>query len=489
MSVPENAGTIVVGEDELEVLGYFEMALKCLGYAVEAFQDGDEVLACVRSSRSEIAAVVLDVLMPGRDGFDTLREIRNFDPTIPVIIVSGAGSSQNIVTAIRNGATDFLCKPVPHEDLGRALSLAIEARQVAGGPSLRLAKSVSTTLIGTTPRMKEIQNLIGQIGRSEVPVLIQGETGSGKEVVARELHARSPRADKCFLKLNCAALPSELVESELFGYERGAFTGAVQKKAGIFEMADEGTILLDEIGDMDLRLQAKLLQVLQDQEFRRIGGREIVKVDVRVIAATHRDLEKAIVERTFREDLYYRLSVVNLQVPALREREEDIIPLAEFLLKKYAAKGMPTPSIGVQLRDALLQYHWPGNVRELENWVRKLVIIRDGDGIARELLAKSKPKLFQPVPITENTNSALFQEGPPSLKQVRKAKVQAETSAILAALESTSWNRRQAATLLEIEYKALLYKMKTLGIDEESMRILVTSESSPKSLAASANGH
>jgi two-component system, NtrC family, response regulator AtoC len=490
MATPQNAGTILVGEDELEVLGYFEMALKCLGYTVEGVQDGDEVLACLRSSRSEIAAILLDVMMPGRDGFDTLREIRNFDPTIPVIVVSGAGSSQNIVTAIRNGATDFLCKPVPHEDLGRALSLAIEARQVAaGGPSLRLANSVSHAFIGATPRMKEIQNLIGQIGWSEVPVLIQGETGSGKEVVARELHARSPRADKSFLKLNCAALPTELVESELFGYERGAFTGAVQKKAGMFEMADGGTILLDEIGDMDPRLQAKLLQVLQDQEFRRIGGKEIVKVDVRIMAATHRDLEKAIVEQTFREDLYYRLSVVNVHVPPLRDRPDDIIPLAEFLLKKYT-KGIPTPNIGVELRRALIEYHWPGNVRELENWVRKLVIIRDGDGIARELRAKSRPKPFQHTPITEKrAESPLLQEVPPSLEQARKAKLQAETTAILAALESTSWNRRQAAVSLEIEYKALLYKMKRLGIDEESMRIPVASESSSRSVAANANGN
>jgi two-component system, NtrC family, response regulator AtoC len=490
MNAPENAGTIVVGEDELEVLGYFEVALKCLGYAVEAVQDGDEVLKCLRSSRSDIAAVLLDVFMPGRDGFDTLREIRHFDPTLPVIVVSGVASSQNIVTAIRSGATDFLCKPVPHEDLGRALSLAIQARRTAGGPSVRVANPVSNAFIGTTPTMKEIQGLIRQIGRSEVPVLIQGETGSGKEVVARELHARSPRADKSFLKLNCAALPTELVESELFGYERGAFTGAVQKKAGIFEMADGGTILLDEIGDMDLRLQAKLLQVLQDQEFRRIGGKEIVKVDVRVIAATHRDLEKAIAERSFREDLYYRLSVINLHVPPLRDRREDIIPLAEFLLNRYAAEGIPAPSIGPELRRALIEYHWPGNVRELENWVRKLVIIRDGDRIARELQAKTKTNSFQPIPVAQTAATPTLpqEEPPPSLQQVRKAKLQAETTTILAALKSTSWNRRQAAALLEIDYKALLYKMKKLGIDEQSARIQPTSEAPPRSLTANASG-
>ena len=201
--------------------------------------------------------------------------------------------------------------------------------------------------------MKEIQGLLGPIGWSDAPVLIQGETGSGKEVIARELHAQSPRAKKAFLKVNCAALPSELVESELFGYERGAFTGAFQKKAGMFEIADGGTILLDEIGDMDVRLQAKLLQVLQDQEFQRIGGKETIKVDVRVLAATHQDLEKAIVDRRFREDLYYRLNVINIQLPPLRDRKEDIIPMAEFLLRRHTPQSAQAPVITMALRHAM----------------------------------------------------------------------------------------------------------------------------------------
>ena len=470
----ENGATILVGEDELEVLGYFEMALKCMGYSVETAQDGDEVLACLRSSRSEIAAVLLDIVMPNRDGLDTLREIRKFDPSMPVIVVSGVASPQSIVAAIRNGATDFLCKPVPHEDLGRALGVALETRKVSSTPTVRLSVT-NNSVIGVSPRMKEIQRVIGQIGWSEAPVLIQGETGTGKEVLARELHARSPRADKAFLKLNCAALPSELVESELFGYERGAFTGAVQKKLGMFEMADGGTILLDEIGDMDLRLQAKLLQVLQDHEFRRVGGKEIVKVDVRVLAATHRDLEKAIVEQTFREDLYYRLSVVNLHVPPLRERREDIIALAEFLLKKYAVKGVPMPDLTGELQRALMEYHWPGNVRELDNWIRKLTIMRNSEGIARELQGKSKRKPLSPEQVTlepiveDPIDVPPRREAAPVLEQVTKAKHQAETTAILAALDSTRWNRKRAAGLLGIDYKALLYKMKKLGIDDQPM--------------------
>ena len=327
--------------------------------------------------------------------------------------------------------------------------------------------------------------MVGQIGWSEVPVLIQGETGSGKEVLARELHAQSPRANKPFLKLNCAALPSELVESELFGYERGAFTGAFQKKAGKFEIADGGTILLDEIGDMDVRLQAKLLQVLQDHEFQRIGGKETIKVDVRIMAATHRDLEKAIVEGTFREDLYYRLNVINLRVPPLRDRQEDILPLAEFLIKKHAAGGLPAPAIPLDLKHAMMTYHWPGNVRELENYVRKFMILGDAAALASELHAKATRKPMRPMPVAEVRSQAVERAGgSPILEQVTQARKQAETDAILAALNSTRWNRKQAAALLKIDYKALLYKMKKLGVEDRPDLISAEPVAAPKTMAA-----
>jgi two-component system response regulator AtoC len=316
--------------------------------------------------------------------------------------------------------------------------------------------------------MKEIQTLIGQIGWSEPPVLIQGETGSGKEVVARELHAQSPRSHKSFLKLNCAALPSELVESELFGYERGAFTGAFRRKAGLFEMADGGAILLDEIGDMDVRLQAKLLQVLQDHEFQRLGGKETIKVDVRVIAATHRDLEKAIAERSFREDLYYRLNVINIVMPPLRERGEDIIPMAEFLMKKHASWNAANPPITADLKDAMMDYHWPGNVRELENFVRKFLILREPDSLASELRARTNRQstMYAAMPDGYATPARQMPERP-ILEQVTRAKRHVETEVILATLNSTRWNREQAAVLLKLDYKALLYKMKKLGIEDQ----------------------
>jgi two-component system response regulator AtoC len=320
--------------------------------------------------------------------------------------------------------------------------------------------------------MRELQQLIPQIAWSEAPALILAETGTGKEVLARELHAQSPRAKKPFLKVNCAALPSELVESELFGYERGAFTGAFQKKPGLFELAHEGTIFLDEIGDMDFKLQAKLLQVLQDQEFQRLGGRETVRVDVRVIAATHKDLDRAIAENTFRSDLYYRLNVINLRLPPLRDRKEDLPALTEFLLQKHLRSNdvsIMTP----QLRDAVAQYDWPGNIRELENIIRKLIVFRNPDLIVKELKVRATShwghnRLQVGLTVSGRDATPLKRT---ILEQVTSAKNEAETAAILAALEATQWNRKKAAAVLKLDYKALLYKMKKLRIDERTVTL------------------
>jgi transcriptional regulator with PAS, ATPase and Fis domain len=313
--------------------------------------------------------------------------------------------------------------------------------------------------------MQELMSVIGQVSWSDATVLIQGETGSGKEVLARHLHVLSRRANKPFLKLNCAALPSELVESELFGYERGAFTGAFQKKPGMFELADGGTLMLDEIGDMPYNLQAKLLQVLQDQEFQRLGGKETVHVDVRVIAATHNDLEQSIANGKFRADLFYRLNVINLVVPPLRERPEDILSMAEFLMKKHANDEAPIPPLTAQLRGALLAYSWPGNVRELENVMRKYIVVSKPDMIIRDLQARSARQALTASLL--NSGAAPVGPASPILEQVTIAKEQAEREAILAALGSTRWNRKKAANILKIDYKALLYKMKKLGIDED----------------------
>ena len=490
MHPQRNGQKILVGEDELEVRAYFKMALECLGYFVELAQDGDEVVSLLRSAQSDYTAVLLDLVMPRRDGMDVLREIRRINPGLPVIIVSGAASTLNVVTAMKCGATDFLCKPVGHDDLLQGLRKALDNRIALESALPSSSSPKLKSFVGTNARMQEIQSLVGHVGWSEAPVLIQGETGTGKEMLARELHANSPRAGKVFLKLNCAALPSELVESELFGYERGAFTGAFQKKIGMFEAANGGTVLLDEIGDMDIRLQAKLLQVLQDREFQRVGGKDVIKVDVRVMAATHRDLEKAIADGNFREDLYYRLNVINFELPPLRERKEDIVPLAEHLLRKHAVAGKSV-AISSELRHALLAYQWWGNVRELENVMRRLIVLRDAQLVARELQAKAARRPLAsaktaPAPASETAQWRPAEvESTPILEQVIKAKQQAETEAILAALASTRWNRKQAAALLKIDYKALLYKMKKLGVEDDPVSAPPVEQKSERAMVAS----
>lgn len=312
------------------------------------------------------------------------------------------------------------------------------------------------------------RTVLEQVASADAPVLLQGETGVGKEVVARFLHAHSVRAAKPFVKVNCAALPSELVESELFGYERGAFTGAFGSKPGKFELADEGTIFLDEIGDMDLRLQAKLLQVLQDSTFDRLGGRGARHVDVRVMAATHCDLDAAVRDGRFRQDLFYRLNVIAICIPALRERRDEIIPLCEFLVRKCCPAGIERPHLTAGLKDALVNYEWPGNVRELENVIHRLLVFRNPEGIEREVRRFSS---IRQVRITRDArvswNDPNRVRGPEvgTLEHLEKATRRAEAEALISALEASHWNRREAARRLNLNYKALLYRMHKLGID------------------------
>jgi DNA-binding NtrC family response regulator len=308
-----------------------------------------------------------------------------------------------------------------------------------------------------------------RVASANVPVLLHGETGVGKEVMARRLWAYSARANRPFLKLNCAALPSELIESELFGYEKGAFTGATIDKIGKFEMAQNGTILLDEIGDMDVRLQAKLLQVLQDGEVQPLGSSRIVNVNVRVMAATHRNLRRAIEQGSFREDLYYRLSVINITIPPLRERPGEVLPLAGKLLLRHLPEGAPTPVITEALEQAMLAYHWPGNVRELENVMRRFLIYQDADMLARELSEEALSGRLHGEPkmaTADLSRIAPVRASQPasSIDHLAQAAREAESKLLLEALESTRWNRRQAAFRLNIDYKAFLYKLQKHGL-------------------------
>ena len=489
-----NKKTILIAEDEPEVRNYLEIALRCLGYAVEVAENGEEVLASLEANSGQISLVLLDIMMPHKDGIETLREIRRIGRQVPVVMLSGAASTNNVVEAIKNGATDFLAKPASHEDLDKVIRKALATLE----ETVEIEEPLeSEAFFPGAWCTRPMQAHLKQIGNSDVPVLIEGETGAGKEVLARFIHANSPRVRKPFLKLNCAALPSELIESELFGYERGAFTGAFKNKPGKFEIADGGTILLDEIGDMDFKLQAKLLHVLQDREFERLGGKDPVRVNVRVLAATHCDLVKAIDEGKFREDLYYRLNVISVRVPSLRERRDEIAPLAEHLLRKHAAPGSSIPVITPALRSALTAHHWPGNVRELENFMRRLLVTSDPERLAKEVAIASLrrrpretpdhaqesgpgpavPAEAQPAPPVPPESAANGERVPNGtgphasiLEKVSEAKRLAETQAILRALDTTHWNRKQAAQLLNIDYKALLYKMRKLAIEEAASR-------------------
>jgi len=310
-----------------------------------------------------------------------------------------------------------------------------------------------------------------------MPVLIQGETGAGKELIARRIHENSRRSSMPFIKINCAALPAELIESELFGYEKGAFTGAVKTTPGKFALADRGTVFLDEIGDMDFKLQGKLLQVLQDREYLPLGAREVQKVDVRVIAATHRDIKADIGSGRFREDLYYRLDVINIYVPALRDRKDEILPIAELLLEKHRL-AEEAPQIPAYLAQALLEYNWPGNVRELENVVKRLIVFRDPQAIVQYIFGRSdrkresaskgygfaseEPSNVVELPSDQRKPSLLAAD---ALSELRRGRESEEAEFILRVLDSTRWNRKKAAVLLNMEYKTLLYRMKKLGID------------------------
>jgi two-component system response regulator AtoC len=472
---------VLIAEDEPDVREYLSLSLRCRGYEVEQAENGNEVLNLLKEKDNGLSLVLLDIMMPWKDGIETLREIRQMDKNIPVIMLSGVSATTTIIQTMKSGADDYLTKPVTDEQLFGAIETTLAAREASHTSTQKLLAQTPQKRSSTRSSwMKTMETMLHQVGHSEAPVLLQGETGAGKEVLARMLHAASSRAAHPFLKVNCAALPSELVESELFGYERGAFTGAFKSKPGKFDMADEGTIFLDEIGDMDYRLQAKLLQVLQDQEFHRLGGSETIRVNVRVMAATHSDLEKAMREARFREDLYYRLNVINLQVPALRDRPDEILPLAEYFLMKHATTGAAVLEITPSLSDALLTYRWPGNIRELENVARKYLALRDPGAIAEDLRLRSQRNSQQMPPTLQRSHphSLGAANETPTLENVSESRRQAEIDAILTALNRTRWNRKQAAVALRVDYKALLYKMKKLGIDRKPVDV-ATSTAAP----------
>ena len=448
------ASLILVVEDDPVVRKLLYMTLSKNGYGIEFAADGDEALTHLTKPGEHIDLILLDLSMPGRNGIEILREIRFRGYTLPIIMLSGQSTPEQGAEAIKSGANDFLSKPFKLDDLHAAVLRSLRTRIAVEGVSRQESPC----------RMGMIEASLDQVASSDVPVLLQGESGVGKEVLGRKLHAKSPRASKPFLKINCAALPSELLESELFGHERGAFTGADHFKPGLFELAEGGTILLDEIGDMDIRLQAKLLQVLQDHEFRRVGGKELIRVNVRILAATHRNLSERIQNGEFREDLFYRLNVIAICVPPLRERKGEIPSLAQSFWEKYGVAFNSPPEIPPLLKKALLDYHWPGNIRELENLIRRFLVLQNAEGIATEL-----SRARQTEGIAPKAPAAASPVKAAALEQVETAKKEAESQLILQALRGTNWNRRKAAKVLKIDYRSLLYKIKRLAIEEQSI--------------------
>jgi DNA-binding NtrC family response regulator len=436
-----------------------------------------QALALVRDAYPDL--VLLDQRLPDGDGLELLAKMRAIDPDLPVVLLTGHGSVDLAVDALKQGISDFIEKPFKLERLRRTVGLLLERQQLGRQVARLSGKSTGrVSLVAHSGAMKRVMALVKRVaGVPSTTVLIQGESGVGKELVARAIHERSARADKQFIAINCAALSEHLLEAELFGYEKGAFTGAdVKGKAGLFEVADGGTVFLDEIGEMPIVLQTKLLRALQERRFRRVGGLQDVDVDVRVVAATNRDLRSEVVAGRFRQDLYFRLRVVPVQVPSLRERPDDIMPLAEHLLKRLAPElGRPGLTFSPTARIAMSSYSWPGNVRELSNAVERAVITADGDHIQVDDLCMDEVVLApigRSLPAADSgTAPAVPAAAPPGLPKGsllipagQRNLADVEALLIRAALDETGGQKSKAAELLGINRTTLYNKLRELDL-------------------------
>ncbi len=412
------------------------------------------------ASKKSFDVVVTDLMMPDMDGIKVLSEIRDRDPDTAVIMMTAYATVENAVEAMKLGAFDFVTKPFDTNHLTFLIRRALEQRQLEAENEI-LKEELEIThgydeIIGDSVRMHEVMRLIAKVASSDTSVLLLGESGTGKELFARAIHKTSPRADKPFIAINCAAIPHELLENELFGSEKGAFTSSTAKKMGKFEVANHGTVFLDEIGDMDPALQAKLLRVLQDRQFERLGGTQTIKVDVRVIAASNADLKEAIAEKRFREDLFYRLSVFPVTIPPLRDRRDDIPALAQHFLDKYCREmGKQKMRVSKEALNLMDKYNWPGNVRELENTIERAIILCEGKVIGTDHIAIRLPTVEE-IRLREGAG----------LKEVgQHAQMVAERAMIIRVLKDTKGNKRKAAEILQIDYTTLFEKIKKYTID------------------------
>lgn len=461
---------VLVVDDAEGIRTYLASFLELKGYDVDTAEDGRRALALLEGGAAP-DVIILDVMMPGLDGIETLRRIRRIDEETPVIMLSVVGKATTIVEAMKIGAADYLNKPFEEEELELTLEKVLEKKALERERALLTdqASRYRRGIVWGSPAMKRIGEMLEQVADTDVTVLIYGESGVGKEIVARTAHEISSRARKPFVKVNCAALPADLLESELFGYEKGAFTGAHARKQGKFEMAHRGTIFLDEIGEMSPALQGKLLQVLQDGEFTRLGGNKEVRVEVRVVCATNRKLEEMVCEGSFREDLFFRLNVVNISIPPLRERREEIPILVESFLRRYPAHYQkPVPILSPRLLRAFQRYAFPGNVRELENMIKRIVVLESERTIIAEIARAERAGAPSGISITGLIQEIEAQAGEVPLREVgRRVALEAEREAIGLALQHTNWNRKKAAALLGVSYKTLLQKIRGCGIEPD----------------------
>ncbi|MDH4028500.1 MAG: sigma-54 dependent transcriptional regulator [Nitrospirota bacterium] len=441
--------TILLVDDEESILDTLSGILEDEGYEVVTAPSGEKGLLKYDEVSPDV--VLLDVWMPDMDGIETLKQLRKKNENACVIIISGHSNIDTAVHAIKLGAYDFLEKPLSLDKVLILIRRALEKQRLEEeNITLRNTMHRQWTIVGSNPKMIELKEKISMAADSQGRVIIYGESGSGKELVARALHNGSSRRNKNFIEVNCAAIPQELIESELFGHEKGSFTGAFEAKKGKFELADEGTLFLDEIGDMSLTTQAKVLRVIETQEFQKVGGSKKIKVDVRILAATNKDLEEEIGKSNFREDLYFRLNVIPIHVPPLRERKDDIPELVDSFLDTLARQyRQKAKTVSKTTLRALMEYDWPGNVRELKNTIERLVIMSPTDVI--------DVKTIQSVKGMKSDYSAF--------RTLREAREQFEKDFIQKKLQENSWNVSKTAEDLEIERSNLHRKIKSLGID------------------------
>ena len=464
--MPEHSGSILVVDDEPAIRESLEILLSDANYKVALAEGGVDGLKKLESDLFDL--VLLDVMMPDKNGLEVLEEIGRASPETAVIMITAYGTIENAVRAIKSGALDYVTKPWDNEKLLLDIRNGIQQRklQYENRELKRALKRQSgfANMVGKSERMLKVFDLVSQVAQSRSTVLIQGESGTGKELIAKAIHANSSRSKKAYVTVNSGSLPSDLLESTLFGHLKGAFTSAIASKKGLFEVADQGSIFFDEIGTVGVETQTKLLRVIQEREFMRLGGVDTIKVDARIIAATNVDLKGLVEQGTFREDLFYRLNVISVHLPPLRERKEDIPLLVDHFLKKFSQENDKTFSpVSPEIMRLIVQYDWPGNVRELENLIERAVVLSTSGELSQEVIA---PEVRPASPI-HKTNGVPAMDGKPLYVMLDSF----ERDVILQMLESVNWSQTEAAERFGLPLSTLNSKVKRLGIDAKRRRL------------------